>query len=549
MITKVVIRNFKRFDEVTFDLPGNVVVAGPNNTGKTTLLQAIAAWNFALKKWKDNYDYQKHGGGFTKVPISRPSFSAVPLRTFELLFRDRKYAGLIEIEIYHESGWDLTMEIHADTTEQIYVRPKSNRSSEEVRNADLDVVYVPPMSGLSVEEPVYQAPYIEQRLASAKPGEILRNLLVQAHNSTPAWTALQETIERLFGYEIHPPNDRGASIIAEYSMVKNGTRYDISSGGSGFQQVLMLLTFLNTRPASVLLLDEPDAHLHIILQDAIFGVLQSVAAKQNSQLLIATHSAEIINSADPRSICVVLRKPKLLAGDEERRALIKSLSVLSNADITVAEGAKGILYTEDYTDLEILKAWALKLNHPFAKVLPESFLWKKMVIESREGASGVRAKDHYDAIRLVKEKFPGLILIDGDAKAEINSTEITGNGFQRLRWNRYEIESYLLHPRSLERFLEKQLGQGDLSAQGKKDLKEYFQRTYPPGFLNDPFEDLPFIKNTKARTELLPPALTAGGLPAFPYQRYFEIAEVMLPDEIHPEVKEKLDLIMKALGL
>ena len=42
MITKVVIRRFKRFDEVTFDIPGHIVLAGPNNTGKTTLLQAIA---------------------------------------------------------------------------------------------------------------------------------------------------------------------------------------------------------------------------------------------------------------------------------------------------------------------------------------------------------------------------------------------------------------------------------------------------------------------------------------------------------------------------
>ena len=41
----------------------------------------------------------------------------------------------------------------------------------------------------------------------------------------------------------------------------------------------MLLTMLNTRPGSVLLLDEPDAHLHLILQDAIYGELRSAAAR------------------------------------------------------------------------------------------------------------------------------------------------------------------------------------------------------------------------------------------------------------------------------
>ena len=47
MIRKVILRNFKRFEEVTFDIPGHVVLAGPNNTGKTTVLQAIASWSLA----------------------------------------------------------------------------------------------------------------------------------------------------------------------------------------------------------------------------------------------------------------------------------------------------------------------------------------------------------------------------------------------------------------------------------------------------------------------------------------------------------------------
>ena len=65
----------------------------------------------------------------------------------------------------------------------------------------------------------------------------------------------------------------------------------------------------------------------------------------------------------------------------------------------------------------------------------------------------------------------------------------------------------------------------------------------------DPFADTPYLKNTKARTELIPPALDAAGLPGFPYQQYHEIAAIMKPEEIHPEVREKLDVIMEAFGL
>jgi hypothetical protein len=69
---------------------------------------------------------------------------------------------------------------------------------------------------------------------------------------------------------------------------------------------------------------------------------------------------------------------------------------------------------------------------------------------------------------------------------------------------------------------------------------------YPPRFMQDPLGEHPFLTGTKARTELLPPALTAAGLPGFDYRRFFEIAEVMRPEEVHPEVREKLDAIVKA---
>ena len=50
MIRRVIIEGFKRFDRVEFALPGHIVIAGPNNTGKTTLLQAIAAWTLSLNR-------------------------------------------------------------------------------------------------------------------------------------------------------------------------------------------------------------------------------------------------------------------------------------------------------------------------------------------------------------------------------------------------------------------------------------------------------------------------------------------------------------------
>jgi predicted ATPase len=546
VIHKVAIRRFKRFQDIEFALPGHVVIAGPNNTGKTTLLQAIAAFDLALARWQELNDFQRHGGAYTKAPIARQAFAAVPLRSFDLLWSDRRQQASIEIEIHFDLGLRIGMEFIPDSTEQMYVRPLRNCPPDDVRAAPLGCVFVPAMSGLSTEEPVYQRPKIEQLLFQARPGEVLRNLLVQASMQDVAWAALVSAIRDLFGYELHTPDGRGASILAEYGTRKDGPRFDIASAGSGFLQVLMLLTFLHTRPGAVLLLDEPDAHLHVILQDAVYAELRRVAAEKRSQLLIATHSEVIIDAAEPRHVCVLLDQPRMLATDEERERLIRSLRVLSNADIMRALEVPGILYLDDYTDLDILREWARILSHRGHDFLTTRLFWKANVAEPRAGAQGVSAADHYAALRLVRE-LPALQILDGDARPEIPATPITGHGFQRVRWKRYEIESYLFHPAALERFVEAQVG-AEAAAQHAADLRAHLTNTMPPAFMADPFANLGFLVGTKARKDLIPPALDAAGLPGFPYQRFFEIASVMGPEEIHPEVVEKLDAIVKAFG-
>jgi hypothetical protein len=544
VIRKVRIEGFKRFDDVEFVLPGHIVVAGPNNSGKTTLLQAIAAWNLALMRWKELNDFQRHGGRYARAPIARQAFSAVPLRSFDLLWRNRAYAGELTITVTSD-GWTLPMKFEADSTEQIYVRP-TPVDPAVVRGAALSTVFVPPMTGLGIDEPVYTRPKLDQLLGQGKPGDMLRNLLVEAHQSAIAWERLQESVGRLFGYRLEPPDATGAHILADYRTSENGPRLDIASAGSGFQQVLMLLAMLNTRPGAVLLLDEPDAHLHMILQDAIYGELRSTAARTNAQLVVATHSEVIIDCVDARELCVLLDRPRMLADNAEREALIESLRVLSHDDIMRALQAPGVLYLEGHTDLEILRAFAKVLEHPAEKLLTRDLFWKQTIVETQPGRPGVRAQDHYDALKLVRD-IPALMLVDGDSHAGVGSSAIAGIGFQRLRWRRYEIESYLVHPDALARFVANTVGEA-ASAQHVADLRGYLTANLPPAVIERPLDNHAYLNNTKARREILPPALSAAGLPGLPYTRYHEIAALMLPAEIHPDVREGLDAIVRAFG-
>ena len=410
------------------------------------------------------------------------------------------------------------------------------------------MVYVPPMTGLETNERLFQPAAVEQILGLSRPGEVLRNLLVTASLDDAAWSALQDSIGKLFGYELLTPDASGPYIRAEYRMTREGRPLDIASAGSGFQQVLMLLTFLNTREGSVLLLDEPDAHLHLILQDAIYYELRTVAALHRSQLVIATHSEVIINSVEPRELCVTLNKPRMVADSDERSRLIASLRLLSNADVMQALDVRGVLYVEDYTDINILRAWAATLAHRAEGLLTTELMWKPLVFQAQEGRPGIRARHHFNALQLVQKGLPGLELRDGDAQPPVPDTEMTGTGLQRLRWRRYEIESYLVHPDALTRFVEAEVGAGS-AASHVEDMITYWRDEFPPAVVKDPLGDHEFLNVTKARTRLLPPMLEAAGLYGVLYTRYHEIAALMLSQEIHPEVVEKLDAICRAFGV
>ena len=549
MIHTVRIRGFKRFDEVEFRLPGHLVLAGPNNTGKTTVLQAIASWSLALQRWRelDNFSARQ---GYVRAPLARQAFTTVPLRSFDLLWTDRRYRkrSPVEIEIRHDAGWSITMEFIADSTEQIYVRPTADVTAETLRSLELQAVYVPPMTGLDTNERLFQPVAVEQLLGLGRPGEVLRNLLVAASQVEPAWAALEASIRKLFGYELLPPDASGPFIRADYRIADSGPVLDIASAGSGFQQVLMLLAFLNTRQGAVLLVDEPDAHLHVILQDAIYHELRTVASRQRSQLVVATHSEVVINAVEPRELCVTLHEPRMVADDTDRSRLISSLRVLSNADVIQALGVRGVLYVKDYTDINILRAWAATLEHRAEGLLATDLMWKPLVFQTQEGRPGIRARDHYHALQLVRKGLPGLELRDGDARPVVPDTDLTGAGLQRLRWRRYEIESYLVHPDALARFIEAVVGT-DSTAAHVEGMLSYWRNAFPPAVVKDPIADHAYLVEAKARTMLVAPLLEAAGLHGLPYTRYHEIAERMRPEEIHPEVAEKLDAICRAFGV
>ncbi len=103
-----------------------------------------------------------------------------------------------------------------------------------------------------------------------------------------------------------------------------GIELDLVSSGRGLQQTLLLLAHLYTHPRTVLLLDEPDAHLEILRQRQIYQILTQTAESQDCQVIAASHSEVLLNEATDRDIVVAfVGKPHRI--DDRRSRVLKSL--------------------------------------------------------------------------------------------------------------------------------------------------------------------------------------------------------------------------------
>ena len=93
MLTSLKVRNFKRFKDADIELGQSVVLIGPNNSGKTTVLQALALWDVGLRLWN-----AKRGGKASPekrpgVTINRRDLVPIPIPAADLLWRDLHVRG------------------------------------------------------------------------------------------------------------------------------------------------------------------------------------------------------------------------------------------------------------------------------------------------------------------------------------------------------------------------------------------------------------------------------------------------------------------------
>ena len=482
MLTKLICRNFKNFEEVEVELGNPVVFIGPNNSGKTTALQALALWDIGLKRWNEHRKGRPKAEKRPGVAVNRRDLISLPVPNARLLWRNlqvrdvqrisgRQQTQNVRMDIIVEGNsdkqWKCGLEFDFANQESFYCRPLRlpaadggvlERMVVPEEAASLDVAFLPPMSGLASNETRLDPGAINVRVGEGRTAEVLRNLcyqILQERGDNKKWDTICEQIKDLFGVQLVEPNyivERG-EIEMSYRD-RSGISLDLSSSGRGLQQTLLLLAYIAAHPGSVLLLDEPDAHLEILRQRQIYQTLTELAMEHGSQIIAASHSEVILNEAADRDVVIAfLGRPHRI--DDRGSQLLKSLKNIGYEQYYQAEQEGWVLYLEGSTDLAILQAFAEKLDHPAQNILKRPFVH---YVENQPQ----EARRHFRGLREAKADLVGFCLFDR-IEPELQTTP----ELREYKWKRREIENYLCQKEVLMAWAEergKKQGVGPLFA-------------------------------------------------------------------------------------
>ncbi|HEX7723975.1 MAG TPA: AAA family ATPase [Pyrinomonadaceae bacterium] len=563
MLTKLTIVNFKGFDQVEIDLGNPVVFIGPNNSGKTTALQALALWSIGLNRWIEKRKGQAPSKKRPGVTINRRDLIAVPVPSANLLWRDLHVRNIqktngkqqtqnIRIDMIVEGVsdskvWQCGLEFDYANLESFYCRPlrlsedeDPNRMPIPEEAANHHVAFLPPMSGLASNETRLDPGAINVRLGEGRTAEVLRNLCYQIlQRDKKQWERICGQIDELFGVQLDEPEYIAERGEIEMTFKVRGVRLDLSSSGRGLQQTLLLLAHLAVNPGSVLLLDEPDAHLEILRQRQIYQLLTKSAREQGSQIIAASHSEVVLNEAADRDVVVAfLGRPHRI--DDRGSQLLKALKEIGFDQYYQAEQTGWVLYVEGSSDLAVLGAFAEKLRHRAVEVLERPFV-------HYIGNAPSRARAHFYGLREAKNDLVGFILCD-----RIDTPLQTTSELPETRWRRREIENYLCQPETLivyaERYEETSgpLFEAPEIERRRKAMQDSIEDYAPRAALRN--RDDAWWIDTKMSDEFLDRVFEAYfkklGLPNLMRKSdYYELARFVPEQQLSPEISEVLDAI------
>ena len=456
ILTKLTLESFKRIKKAEIELGDVTVLVGANGSGKSSVIQAVHLACCVIRQ-------------ADRVEMGRTSTVSVD----QLDYLPTDYY----MQLAHRSTWGNKAGTPASHASLTFFNGTSEVTAtcslRAARNAGISITgnvpaalidrlrkrrsffsaYIPGISGIPNREEKKSKKVVLRSCSYGDSNIILRNaLLLLKQESAANIQKIEQWIGKVCGpINISVSHNEETDFSISCHATIDGVTRPLELIGTGYLQLIQLFAYVLLFKPGVLLVDEPDIHLHPTVQERLASVLAEVAQEYSLRILLTTHSPFIVRGASIGAKVYWLSDGRIESDDRFRVELLLGWG---------AFGKRILLYSED-SEIGWLKRLLRQWPHLEAMVAffpgngyahvptPKQ---AEMIASSFGGKYKVLI--HRDRDSLTSDEAKGLVDQYRAVGAELWLPEMS------------DVESYFCLPEFLARHLTIQLHEADAALQG-----------------------------------------------------------------------------------
>lgn len=309
MIKEIRLTNFRCFEDHTLIFRPMSIIVGANNAGKSTIIEAIRILSLVVTRY-GSLNFQEVPSWLKLPRVFRgvsPSLKGIEFNSLSIFHNLGNSPAIISAVF--ESGMKVEVYIGPDAALHAIITTEKGKiitNKSSAQNHPLpSIAILPQIAPLSREEVILDPEYARRVISSSWASLYFRN---QIHLypkyfdefkklSESTWTGLR--ILKLVKKSSNPHEPIGL-LIQDHDFVA-----EIAWTGHGLQMWLQTMWFLaRSNGSDTIILDEPDVYMHADLQRKLIRLLKG----RHSQVIVATHSVEIMAEVEARDVLIVNRR-------------------------------------------------------------------------------------------------------------------------------------------------------------------------------------------------------------------------------------------------
>jgi len=385
------IKKFKKIDDVSVKLEALNIFIGTNNSGKSSFIQGI---QFAISS---SQTLKLKGANWVKgktrtLSLDSSEYLYAPTSDISYLFHGERLSGA---RTKADRKW-IEFTISDSNSASIRIsRGKNGGFTTELTGKDQgdilsDIekpfcVYVPGIAGIPVLEK-YEVPIAVKKSATrGDSNNFLRNILYTISTDHEKWISFKDSVNSIYkDIDFVVKFDEHNSEYIYVNIKTGSLTLPLDSVGTGLLQVIQIFAYIEYFDPTVILLDEPDSHIHPTKQKLLSEELvKRTNDNPDLKIVFSTHSRYILESLDEKAKVVHFQNGHALE-DVKGSNILLDIGAADADYLFSKKELKYVIVTEDKVDnvkekKEFLKKFLL------ANGLQES----EFVLHSYEGCSKV----------------------------------------------------------------------------------------------------------------------------------------------------------------